>query len=67
MPQFFKEDDGWDLRQSSSLRSTYKVATCYVKVHKALGTEFKDIDDHMVGLVRFAMSPDTVKKRRLSC
>ena len=61
MPEVFNEDTGWDPRQSISLRSAHKVAMGYVKVHRAIGTEFRDIDDWMVGPARFVLSPDALK------
>ena len=61
MPELIKEGGGRDSRQSISLRSAHKVAMGYVKVPRAVGTEFKDIDDWMVCLARFALSPDAVK------
>ena len=60
-PKLFKDDDGWDPRQSITLRSAYKVAMGCVKNDRALVSEFKDTDDLMVGLARFTLSPDALK------
>ena len=61
MPELFKEDNRWDPRQSISLRSAHNVAMGYVKVHRAVGREFKDIDDWIVGRPGFALLPGALK------